>query len=288
MPQDPALRTSESTPASEKTNTTQPPAYVSAEEFKAFADKFNGTQDRFAQHLTKLTEAVIESRQSHGQPSPADPPAADPDTSELVNSFLADPKGFIKRVADEAVQSHWNSNQAPVEHLRAIEGRQEVTERLRSQFDTVYGDGAFDEHILPGIEENLSQQKDPRLGASRQYMTQLVNLIKGEKAESLAEVRQKHQESQKQEAPVSLPELNLHPSMVAPRKSVISPAEQHMIDKAKHVAGVHFTQKDLDMRDALAEGLGGRPDWPGVALDDLKKWSTDWDKAHEGQEVPTL
>ncbi len=213
------------------------PQYVTVEQFNAL----RGQMQQFADQVIKAVQ------------KPAAAPAPAPQPSEVAQRLLENPDA----VFNEKMAAWYKANVAPVQTLQMNDTADRLLAEQRTRFDSEFGAGAFDKLILPGFQRTLEQVGDQRdvIRANAQSVSSIVESVKGQNFNAVLEARTAHQKALADATPPAQPPYLVGHNMgPRPAKGELTPAEQLMVDKAKHVTGDDF--KDMPELMAMREAWG--------------------------------
>lgn len=249
-----------------------PPSYVTQEAFATF-------QGQMKQFADRMIQVVQQSRAA--APAATPPPAA---PGDVAAKLLEDPTGVITGILSKWYQD----NVAPVQRITMSDTADQLLAGERTSFDAEFGAGSFDKHILPQFNatlEHMGPQKDV-VRANRSSVQQLVAAAKGSQWAVLEAAKSAHVKATADAAAANPPQppylvgTNIGPR---PAKGELTPNEQGIVDRAKHVAGDGFEdmQELLALREAWGSGLGASAPGaahPGVSVDAVRGFVQDMAK----------
>jgi len=210
------------------------------------------------------------------QAATAQKPAEPTPPNQVAQRLLEDPEATFNSM----MQSWYEKNVAPVQRLQMGDQADALLREERSAFDSQYGEGQFDKLILPGFTRTLEQMGDQSrvVSANRSSVRTIVDSVKGQ---NYAAVRAAEDAKAKADAeaaaanpPAMPPYLVGTPFGVRPAPNELTPAEETMIARAKHVAGDEFSDRAelMALREAwgtgkLSNAQGGER---GVSVDSTR------------------
>lgn len=200
------------------------------------------------------------------------PAPAAPEPTEDAQKFLDNPRSFLR----DAFTEFYRETAGPVERMRASEFAEDNLERERAAFDAKFGAGQFEKIIQPELQESrkhMTGEQAARIFSSRHELAQLVNIVKGSKADTLVELAgaeaQRAAEEAKTKDPANPGAHLFGPAgaIPAPPRTHISEFETNFMDRTRVQDKINWGDGRLDtlteMREGLASGRFASEDGSG-------------------------
>jgi hypothetical protein len=136
---------------------------------KAGLSEFGGQLGQFAKDVGAHVKGALDSAQTK-----VDRGTATKKEEDLVQTLLTDPEKAIAKVVQEQLASQLG----PYLQTQINDNYEGLVEKHRERIDKQYGDGTFDEIILPDLEATV-KAGNPAAKASKEYVATVVRGIVG-------------------------------------------------------------------------------------------------------------
>lgn len=139
--------------------------------------------------LRKLVETVggqlLQNQQAQSQPRKS--------SDEVLTEFASDPQGVMKNIAREAVQEGLASSLGPAGAAVFDTVHRQLMAGHQAEIDYRFGEGAYDEHFKPALEQDFAQLRkiNPQALADQATMDALVKRQYGEHFDALRDRRER-------------------------------------------------------------------------------------------------
>lgn len=164
--------------------------------------------------------------------------------SDIVQRLLTNPEVVI----EELLQKNLAKSLGPYLHTQVNDSYDELVEKHRTQIDARWGDGAFDELIMPDLEATVKATRDPAAKASKEYIATVVRGIVGHEKilpkleEKRDAMKAKNAERERDEGPTGI----LDGGRPKPRKPTLSDTDRAFLSDYEKVIGTKVDTKRLE------------------------------------------
>lgn len=203
-------------------------------------------QQQIEEQQRQLQEQTQVIQQLLSQQTPAAPaPSAGSDVDAAYQKLLADPRSFVDERVDERALAVLREKAGPA--LRTV-FEQERDRNLSGEqvaVDRQYGDGFFDEHVRPFVEQAVERYKEyPEATANKEWARTVVwgalglNLQDPEKYQTMAD-RRAEAERQRTAPAVVLTDSRQRPA----RGDALSTDEKEFLQRLDQRSGIQLDPK---------------------------------------------